>query len=119
MENCIFCKISKGEVPAEIVYQDDEFIAFKDIKPKAPIHILVIPKKHIISINHLSQEDKELMGKMFLLTKEIAEKIKVSKKGYKLVFNVGRGGGQVIDHLHLHLLAGWESTKDRDIPGMP
>jgi histidine triad (HIT) family protein len=117
--DCIFCKIVKGELPAEIIYKDEDFIAFKDINPKAPIHILIIPKKHIVSINHLSQEDKELIGKLFLITKDIAQKVAIKEKGYKLVFNVGRGGGQVIDHLHLHLLGGWQNPEQRDIPGMP
>ena len=117
--DCIFCKIVKGEVPSEIIYKDEDFIAFKDIKPKAPVHILIIPKKHIASINHLEEEDKELMGNLCLLAKKIAKKVNLKDKGYKLVFNVGRGGGQVIDHLHLHLLGGWKNKKERDIPDMP
>lgn len=119
MENCIFCKIARREVPSEIIYSDKEFIAFKDINPKAPVHILIIPKKHIISINHLEPIDKRLIGELFLIVKKIAKKIGLKEKGYKLVFNVGRGGGQVIDHLHLHLLGGWKTQKERDIPSMP
>ena len=117
--DCIFCKIVKGEISSEIIYSDKDFIAFKDIRPKAPVHILIIPKKHIVSINHLEDGDKELMGELFLIVKKIAKEVNLKDKGYKLVFNVGRGGGQVIDHLHLHLLGGWGSEKERDIPGMP
>ena len=117
--DCIFCKIINGENPAKIIYKDEDFVAFEDIKPKAPIHILIVPKKHIISINHLNREDKDLMGRLFLLVKDVAEKVGIKEKGYKLVFNVGRGGGQVIDHLHLHILGGWNNSEERDIPGMP
>ncbi len=117
--NCIFCKIIKGDIPSEIIYEDKGFIVFKDIKPKAPIHILIVPKRHIISVNHLTKRHKDLVGELFLLAKKVAKIVKLDKKGYKLVFNVGRGGGQMIDHLHLHLLGGWKSAKERDIPGMP
>ena len=117
--DCLFCKIAQETVPASIIYKDDEFVVFKDINPKAPIHILIIPKKHIVSINHLEIEDESLIGKMFLAAKKIAKKLEIGEKGYKLVFNVGRGGGQIIDHLHLHLLAGWENSAERNVPGMP
>ncbi|PJA83732.1 MAG: histidine triad nucleotide-binding protein, partial [Candidatus Nealsonbacteria bacterium CG_4_9_14_3_um_filter_37_29] len=93
--NCLFCKIAKGEVPAEIIYEDEKFLVFKDIHPKAPIHLLIVPKKHIPSINHLELRDKELMGELFLLSQKIAREKEVAKKGYKLVLNVGRGGGQL------------------------
>ena len=117
--DCIFCKIIKGEAPAEIIYQDENFIAFHDIHPKAPIHILIVPKKHVISVNHLKKEDKELTGELFLVASKIAHIAEIRDSGYKLVFNVGRGGGQLVDHLHLHLLGGWKSEAQRDIPGMP
>lgn len=119
MEQCIFCKIIKGEIPAEVIYSDRNFIVFKDIKPKAPIHILIVPKKHIVSINHLEDGDKELIGELFLMAGKMAEEVGLKEKGYKLVFNVGKAGGQIIDHLHLHLLGGWKSGEKRDIPGMP
>jgi len=117
--NCIFCKIAQKAAPAEIIYEDEKFLVFKDIHPKAPLHLLIIPKKHIPSINHLELQDKELMGELFLLSQKIAREKRVAEKGYKLVFNVGRGGGQLIDHLHLHLLAGWRTKEERDFPGMP
>jgi len=119
MEDCIFCKIGRKELPADIFYQDRDFLVFKDIRPKAPIHFLLIPKKHIISVDHLKKEDEKLIGKLFLLAKKTAQKLWIDKSGYKLVFNVGKGGGQLIDHLHLHLLAGWKNKKERDIPDMP
>ncbi|GAG18461.1 unnamed protein product [marine sediment metagenome] len=119
MTDCIFCKIAQGEIPADIVYKEEDFIVFRDIEPKAPVHILIIPKKHIVSVNHLEQEDKDLIGRLFLVTKKVAESIGLKEKGYKLVFNVGKGGGQTVDHLHLHLLGGWGSPEETDIPGMP
>jgi len=119
MTDCIFCKIANKEVPADVVYEDDKIIAFRDINPKAPLHLLIVPKKHIPSVNHLELQDKELIGELFLIAQKIAREQGVSKTGYKLVFNVGRGGGQLINHLHLHLLAGWKTQKERDIPGMP
>ena len=89
-----------------MVYEDDKVVAFKDINPIAPIHYLIIPKKHIASINRLEPEDKELMGDMLLAAQKIARKEGVAEKGYRLVFNVGKDSGQMVDHLHLHLLGG-------------
>ncbi len=93
-------------MPSEIIYENHRFICIKDIHPKADIHLLILPKKHIPSVNHLESKDKELIGEMFLVAKKVAKKQKIADKGYKLIFNVGRGGGQLIDHLHLHLLSG-------------
>lgn len=106
MMNCLFCQIINKEKSADILYEDKKFVVFKDINPKAPLHLLIVSKKHIPSINHLKTEDKKLIGELFLTVKKITKKQKVTEKGYKLVFNVGRGGGQLIDHLHLHLLSG-------------
>jgi len=103
---CIFCKIIKKEVPAEIVFEDEDVIAFKDIKPIASVHIVIIPKKHIASVVDLKKEDEALMGKLIMTAKKIANDLKVSEKGYKLLIRVGRGGGQEVDHIHLHLLSG-------------
>ncbi len=110
--DCLFCKIINKEVPADIVYEDSKFLAFYDINPKTPIHILIIPKKHILSVDHLKIEDKELMGGLILVAKKIAGEKKL--KGYRLLINVGRGGGQIIDHLHMHLLAG-KPNKDFEL----
>lgn len=115
MEDCVFCKITKKEIPAEILYEDDQLIAFKDIKPSAPIHYLAVPKEHIQSIAHLEGNHRETLTALIYSAKHLAEK--AGLRGYKLVFNVGREGGQVIDHLHLHLLGGW--TDKRDVEAMP
>ncbi|HDN98038.1 MAG: histidine triad nucleotide-binding protein [Candidatus Omnitrophota bacterium] len=104
MEDCIFCKIAKGSVSAKVVYEDDEFIAFHDINPQAPVHILIIPKKHIPRL--CDTEDKELLGKMLILANKIAEKMGILEDGYRVVINTNRNAGQTIDHLHLHLLGG-------------
>lgn len=111
MSDCIFCKIINGEAPSDFIYRDKEFVVFNDIKPSASIHILLVPiffNRHINSIDYLEDEDKEMLGKLFLLAKKIAQDKGLDKTGYKLIFNVGRGGGQLVDHLHLHLLGGWE-----------
>lgn len=105
MKDCLFCKIIGGDHPADILQKSDEAVIFKDIHPSAPVHYLVVPKKHIPSIKNILHEDEELLGHIVLLAKEAAEKLNLS--GYKLVFNVGRDGGQIIDHIHLHLLGGW------------
>ena len=107
-EDCLFCKIIKGEIPSEFLYEDDSFVVIKDINPKALVHLLIIPKKHIKSINELIEKDKDLVGQMIFLAKDLAQKQGIAEKGYRLTFNVGRGGGQLIDHLHLHLTGGGE-----------
>ena len=106
MNNCIFCKIVSHEIPSDIVLEDEKFLIFKDIRPKAPIHLLIIPKKHLGPVNILTAEDKEVVGEMILKARGIAEKIGVSQSGYRLIFNVGKDAGMEVDHLHLHLLAG-------------
>ncbi len=106
MNDCVFCKICEGKQEAELLYKDDALIVFRDINPKAPTHLLIVPRKHIKSVNELEDWDKELMGKIFLIAKEMAVKEGVSAEGYKLIINVGRGGGQIVEHLHLHLLGG-------------
>ncbi len=106
MEECIFCKIANHEVQSEIVYEDENFVAFKDINPQAPIHILIIPRKHIPTINDLSPEDVELVGKMILIAKDLARKFEIAERGYRLVFNCNREAGQMVFHIHLHLLGG-------------
>lgn len=104
--DCIFCKIVNKEVPSEAVYEDEKILAFKDINPVAPVHLLIIPKKHIISVDHLTSEDKELIGEMFFVAQKIAREQGVVESGYRLAFNVGRDAGQSVDHLHLHLIGG-------------
>ncbi len=106
-KDCIFCKIVRGERPAEFLYQDDTLVAFKDAYPHAPVHVLIVPRKHIRSINDLTEEDRPIISEMIFRAKEIARQVGVATSGYKLVFNVERGAGQVIFHLHLHLIGGW------------
>ena len=105
MEDCIFCKIIKGEIPSNKVYEDDEILAFKDINPMAPVHILVIPKKHIESADEISEEDELLIGKIFTVIKRLAKENHLDN-GYRIVNNCGEDGGQAVKHLHFHLLGG-------------
>ena len=105
--DCLFCKIINKEIPAEFIFEDEAVAAFKDIKPSAPVHYLIVPKEHIQSINYLQANHEAIISKMIFTAKMLAEKLGL--KGYKLMFNVGREGGQLIDHLHLHLLGGWEN----------
>lgn len=106
MEDCIFCKIIKGEIPSEKVYEDEEILAFKDIHPAAPIHVLIIPKKHIKNLMEISNEDSELMGKIVEAMKKIAKELGVDEKGFRIISNCGPDSGQEVMHLHFHLLAG-------------
>lgn len=106
MEDCIFCKIIRKEIPATILYEDDEIIAFKDINPAAPIHILVIPKKHIPSLVELEKEDELLIGKIYTVINRLAEMQGVKENGYRVIVNCGKDAGQEVGHLHFHLLAG-------------
>ena len=103
---CIFCKIIKKELPAVTVYEDNDVLAFKDVRPLAPVYILIIPKKHIESVNELTESDNELIGKLILTAKKIAIDFDISPKGYKLLFRVGEWGGQEVPHIHLHLIGG-------------
>ena len=104
--DCVFCKIVKKEIPAEIVYEDEKIIAFKDIKPVAPVHILIIPKKHIPTVDYLEEKDRELIGELFLVAQKIAREQGISERGYRLLTNVGEDAGQTVDHLHFHLIGG-------------
>jgi len=105
-DDCLFCKILAGEVPSDIVYENEHVIAFKDIYPKAPFHVLIIPRKHIATLNDLQDEDTELAGRLFGAARDIAAKEGFADDGYRMMMNCGEGGGQIIFHLHLHLMAG-------------
>lgn len=105
-EECIFCRIVAGEVPGDIVYQDEDFLAFRDILPKAPTHVLIIPKIHITSVAELTERQQKLAGRLIIIAKNLAEKEGIAKKGYRLVINCGPEGGQLVPHLHLHLIGG-------------
>ena len=103
---CIFCKIAKGEMPSHIRYEDEDLLAFDDINPKAPFHVLIIPKKHLKNLNHISKIDEELLGKMLLVVQKITKENGIADSGYKVVINNGKESGQLVDHLHLHILGG-------------
>jgi histidine triad (HIT) family protein len=104
--DCIFCKIVKQEIPATIVYQDGHVIAFDDLYPKAPIHKLIIPRKHIATLNDIENADTELMGRLFQVAKQLAKELNLDNSGYRTVMNCNSGGGQEVFHIHLHLLGG-------------
>lgn len=105
---CLFCQIAHHQQKADIVHEDEKMVVFKDINPKAPVHLLIVPKKHIKSINQLTEKNRDLISQMIFLAKKLAKEEGIAEKGYRLTFNVGRGGGQLIDHLHLHLMGGGE-----------
>lgn len=109
MKNCIFCQIVKGKAAADFVYQDDDLVAFRDINPIAPVHVLIVSRKHIKGIQFAEEKDRVILGKMLLVGRKIADQKKL--KGYKLFFNCGKLGGQDVFHLHLHLVGGWKNRR--------
>ncbi len=106
--DCLFCKIVNREIPTEFLYEDENYVVFKDINPAAPVHLLLIPKKHIRSMNDITADDEKLISGLFSIAKEMAKAQGVNESGYKLLFNVEKGGGQEIFHVHLHLIGGWK-----------
>ncbi len=105
--DCLFCKIIRNEIPSEMVYRNEKLVVFKDINPAAPVHLLIVPVKHIRSVNDLNDEDQTILSDLIFTAKKMAKKEKIHQSGYKLFFNVEKGGGQLIFHLHLHLIGGW------------
>ena len=103
---CIFCKIVGGEIPADIVYEDEKYMAFKDINPKAPIHILIIPKKQIEKLSDIDDSNKNIIGDMVIVANKVAEQLGIDKTGYRVVINNGPDAGQEVYHIHMHLLGG-------------
>lgn len=110
MTPCLFCRIIKKEIPGRIVYEDDDVLAFEDINPQAPVHILVVPKKHFDSLINLTKTDRELIGSLFLIVNSLAKTRNLSQTGFRTVINTGPGGGQTVYHLHVHLLGGRQMT---------
>jgi len=106
MSDCLFCKIINGDIPAEIVYEDDAVLAFRDINAQAPTHVLVIPRTHIATINDIQPDQGGLIGKMYLAAKQVAKQEGISESGYRTVMNCGEGAGQTVFHIHLHVLGG-------------
>ena len=108
--DCLFCKISHGKTPTEILFKNDTLVVFKDINPAAPIHLLIVPKKHIRSVSDLTAADGPILSEMVMVARQMAVAQGVDKSGYRIFINVERGGGQVIFHLHMHVIAGWQKT---------
>ena len=106
MTDCIFCKIAAGEIPADIIYEDEDVLVFRDLNPQAPVHVLIIPRRHIATLNDLQREDAELIGKMSLVAKTVAEQEGIAREGYRTVFNCNAGAGQTVFHIHMHMLGG-------------
>ena len=106
-KDCIFCQIAHGQTSTEILYQTDTLVVFKDINPHAQVHLLFVPKRHIRSVNDLTGADQDILAELVMVAKEMAKEHGVAQSGYKLLYNVEKGGGQVIFHLHLHLMGGW------------
>lgn len=106
MEECIFCRMISGEIKPDLVYEDEQILAFRDINPQAPVHILIVPRRHVPTTNDLGPEDAALAGRLIIAAREIAVSEGVDESGYRLVFNCNEGAGQSVFHLHLHLLAG-------------
>ena len=109
---CIYCKIVKKELPSIVFFESEDILAFNDIHPIAPVHVLIIPKRHIENINKLEENDAEMMGRMILVAKQIALELDIAEKGYKLLFRVGHDGGQEVPHIHLHLIGGAKMHED-------
>ncbi|MBA2651780.1 MAG: histidine triad nucleotide-binding protein [Tatlockia sp.] len=108
--DCLFCKIAQGEIPSKVAFEDPDMIVIHDIRPQAPIHMLVLPKKHIATINDIDSENEQLLGRMIVTAKKMAKAEKIAEEGYRLVFNVNSGGGQDVYHIHLHILGGRQMT---------
>jgi histidine triad (HIT) family protein len=106
--DCLFCKILAGEIPADVVYESDTAVAFRDINPQAPTHVLVIPRKHIATINHIDQEDQAIVGSLYTAAREIAASEGIAEHGYRAVMNCNEAAGQTVFHIHLHVLGGRE-----------
>lgn len=105
---CLFCRIASGKTDTEFLHETDHLVVFRDIHPHAPVHLLIVPKRHIRSINDVKDSDREILGDLIMTAKEMARRFGIHASGYKLLFNVEKGGGQVIFHLHLHLMGGWQ-----------
>ncbi|HSP00259.1 MAG TPA: histidine triad nucleotide-binding protein [Thioalkalivibrio sp.] len=106
MTTCIFCKIAAGDIPSEFVYEDDQVLAFRDLNPQAPLHVLVIPRKHIDTLNDLTPDVEQLVGRMYLAARQVARDAGLDERGYRTVMNCNSEGGQSVYHIHLHVLGG-------------
>jgi histidine triad (HIT) family protein len=109
-ENCIFCRIVDGDIQADVVREDADTIAFRDLEPRAPVHVLIIPKRHIESVNDVTAADRDTMGALFVAAREVAEREQIAEGGYRVVMNTGNDAGQSVQHAHLHVLGGRSMT---------
>ena len=110
MSDCVFCKIGSGQIPSKVVLQDDDVLAFDDLNPQAPVHVLVIPKRHVVALNEVEAGDRALLGRLLDAATLVARKKGIAESGYRVVANTGRNGGQTVFHLHLHVLGGRQMT---------
>lgn len=113
MDDCIFCKIVKGELPSKKEYEDDSVVVFQNIKPLAPVHVLIVPKKHIINISDVSDNDQQVLGKMFLIARDVSKKLGIAD-AFRVAVANGENAGQSVYHLHMHLTGGWKEKYTRD-----
>lgn len=113
MEECVFCKIVKGELPSKIEYEDDDLIVFQNIAPLAPIHVLIVPKNHVVNLSEVSESDRDLLGKILLVAKEMSIKLGVSE-AFRVAIANGENAGQSVFHMHFHLTGGWKEKYNRD-----
>lgn len=111
MNDCVFCKVVSGDLPGKFAYQDDYVVVIHDISPRAPVHLLVLPRVHIPSLREVEEKHLELLGKLLLAAQMTAKKTEIAKTGYKLVVNNGKASGQIVDHLHIHVLGGWKEKQ--------
>lgn len=111
MDNCVFCGIAEGKIPSQKVFEDDSVVAFRDLSPKAPVHVLIVPKKHIQSVAQFQAEDKDVAAHIFVdVAPKLAKDLGIAEDGFRLVINTGKNGGQSVNHLHVHLLGGRKMT---------
>ncbi|MCC3145397.1 histidine triad nucleotide-binding protein [Halanaerobium sp. Z-7514] len=106
MEDCLFCKIAAGKIDTDFVYSDEKLVVFEDINPQAPVHLLIVPKKHISDLNNLEEKDNKLIGHIYQVAKELAAEKNIAESGYRIVSNCNQDGGQTVYHIHFHLLGG-------------
>lgn len=112
MSDCIFCQVIEGKLPSTKVYEDKEILAFKDIRPVAPVHILIVPKKHFSSLIDAKDENGKLLGKLLLTARDLGQKLGLAQDGYKIIINNGPDSGQIVYHLHIHLVGGWKKKAE-------
>lgn len=107
-DDCLFCKIANKQTDTEILHETDDLVVFRDVNPHAPVHLLIVPKKHVRSVNDLEERDHDIVAKLIFTARDMARAMNIHASGYRIFFNVEKGGGQMIFHLHLHMIGGWK-----------